>query len=327
MQYLKNEALPVIRSDWKGNPFHNNEFQYLDTPFRPSFRQLFKWQTSRNPQREEKKAETWTVPVSSTTNFLQAAEDFITWLGHASFLIQINGIRLVIDPVLYDLPFIKRQVSVPFPIEALEGIDYLLLSHDHRDHCDKKSIQNLLGNNTPAKILTSLGMSRTIKSWVEPLIIEEAGWYQKYQTEGGVDIYFMPSRHWSRRGLFDFNRVLWGSFVIQHGNKTIYFGADSGPGDHFSEIGQLFPEIDVAMIGIGAYAPDYMMQEIHTSPEQATDAFLQLGAKKLIPMHYGTYDLSDEPMGEPYRWIKQIFEEQKMLERLILARVGEAITI
>lgn len=325
MQYIKNDRLPTIRPDWPGNPYDGKQFHYTHEPFYPSFRKLLKWQLSPNPQRAEKKADDWAPARASDFSYLlDKRQDCIVWLGHATFLIQLNGIRLITDPIFNGLPFLKRRVELPFPLEQLRGIDYILLSHDHRDHCDKRSLQDLLKYNRPRKILAPLKLSGVIASWVDGVPVEEAAWYQTYHTEG-VEVAFLPTRHWSRRGMFDFNRVLWGSFLVRSGDKQTYYGADSGMGPHFEEIGRLFPGIGHALIGIGAYKPAYMMQEIHTSPGEALQAFQQLGARTLIPMHYGAYDLSDEPASEPYYEIQRHFQEAGLLEKLRLPAVGEAV--
>ncbi|GJM36163.1 MAG: membrane protein [Saprospiraceae bacterium] len=324
MQFLYNPSLDIIKTDWPGNAFDGTEFQYADHAFRPDWRKLWRWQTGSNPQRAEKKADNWRPEVSQDHSYLHSSDDYIVWLGHASFLIQLGGVRLITDPVLFDLPFIPRKVQLPYPIPQIRDLDYILVSHDHRDHCDKKSIKTLLQNNRPKKLLTSLKLSTIIGSWAGDTPIEEAGWYQRYKmppTE--PEIFFLPARHWCRRGLLDFNRRLAGSFLIRYQGKTIYFGADSGIGTHFREIGQLFPSIDLALLGIGAYSPDYMMQEIHTNPEEAKQAFEMLGAKQLIPMHYGTYDLSDEPISEPYHRVGALFSDNGQEEKLVRLGVGD----
>ena len=327
MEYLKNSRLPLIRPDWQGNPHDGKRFHYMEEPFYPSFRKLLKWQLSPNPQRAAKKEDDWAPQLAVQQDYLEdKSRDGIVWLGHATFLIQLNGVRLITDPIFNGLPFLKRRVALPFPLDQLKDIDYILLSHDHRDHCDKRSLQDLLKTNRPRKILAPLKLSKVISPWVGNVPVEEAAWYQVFRTEG-AEITFLPSRHWCRRGLFDFNRVLWGSFMIRSGEKKIYFGADSGMGSHFEEIGQLFPGIQYAMIGIGAYKPDYMMQEIHTNPQEAMEAFRHLGSENLIPMHYGTYDLSDEPASEPYRLIQEYFRNAGQSDQLTLPAIGEFITL
>jgi L-ascorbate metabolism protein UlaG (beta-lactamase superfamily) len=325
MKFLKNDQLKTVKEDWPGNPYQNGAFQYLDKPFRPSWRKFLKWRFHKNPNDQAKKQDDWRPPTYPDASFLDSDRDFIAWLGHATFLLQIQGVRLITDPVLFDLPFIPRFVHPQFPVEAVKGIDYLLLSHDHRDHCDKKTIKALLRHNRPRKILTSLKMSDVIRSWANGTAIEEAAWYQIFDTSGEVEITFLPSRHWCRRGLTDFNRRLWGSFLIRTSKHTIYFGADSGYGDHFRETGERFPDMDLALLGIGAYRPAFMMEEIHTSPSQAVQAFKDLGARRMLPMHYGTYDLSDEPISEPYHQIQEIFKKEAMPGRLVLPKVGEPV--
>lgn len=325
MDFLFNPDLPLIKPDWPGNPHDGKMFTYTKRPFRPSYRKLIRWLLSANPQKAEKKADDWRPEIHPSTDHLEGSRDFICWLGHACFLIQINGTRLITDPVLTDLPFKKRMVQPPFTLSEIRGIDYILLSHDHRDHCDQDSLLTLLENNRPKKILAPLSLGRVIRPWIGDIAVEEAGWYQQFRLEKGEPlITFLPSRHWSRRGLLDFNRVLWGSFLIQ-GEKNIYFGADSGYSEYFSEIGQLFPRIDYALLGIGAYRPAYMMQEIHTSPSEAFDAYRDLNAQYFIPMHYGTYDLSDEPISEPYRFIRQIFQENEMPDKLKALGINEVL--
>lgn len=324
MDFLLNPNLELIKPNWPGNPHDGKMFRYPDQPFFPSFRKLIKWQFSGNPQRAQKKADNWKPSVHEAMDHLDQNKDFICWLGHASFLIQIDGQRLLTDPVFSDLPFIPRLVNPPFPLTAIRDIDYILLSHDHRDHCDRASLTTLLKHNRPKKILAPLAISKVIRPWVGDIPIEEAGWYQQFKTgTGPLEITFLPSRHWSRRGLLDFNRVLWGSFMIRGKDHTVYFGADSGYGSHFTEIGQLFSGIDYALLGIGAYSPDYMMQEIHTNPAEAFRAYQQLNASYMIPMHYGTYDLSDEPISEPYQGIHAEFEEQP--KKLKALGINEAL--
>lgn len=321
MQYLKNEALDTILPDWKGNPHDGKEFQYLGKSFRPDIKIIMRMAVTPNPQRREKREDQWRPSIHTDTSYIDSGKDFISWLGHASFLMRINGKLLLTDPVFYNLAVLKRFVPIPLQLSELASLDYLLISHDHRDHCDKKSIKNILQYAQP-KILTSLKMSNVISKWVGNTKIQEAGWYQRYQTKD-VEIIYLPAQHWCRRGLMDFNKVLWGSFIIRTADYCIYFGGDSATGSHFEEIGRLFPNIDVAILGIGAYKPDFMMQDVHTSPDEAFEAFQQLGAKKMIPMHYGTYDLSNEPISEPLSLLKKAFAAADITDRLLPLGIGE----
>ena len=144
MQYLLNPDLDTIKSDWKGNPFDGKEFQYVDKPFYPNWGVVSKMLISPNPQLRQKWQDKWRPKVFTDDSFLDSSKDYVVWLGHASFLIQINGIRLLTDPVFYNLALLKRFVPMPFSLEIFKTLDYILLSHDHRDHCDQKSLQRVL---------------------------------------------------------------------------------------------------------------------------------------------------------------------------------------
>jgi L-ascorbate metabolism protein UlaG (beta-lactamase superfamily) len=327
IEFLKNDNLKTILPEWRGNPFSNNEFLYTDAPFRPLLKDLLRWQSSRNPQYLEKKQDTWQPKVLTDTKILDSKEDFMVRLGHASFLIQLKGVRILTDPVLGSALGLRRIPRQPFTYKQLGRIDILLLSHDHRDHCDGQNLRELFQYQKPL-ILTTLKMSSLLKSWLPNANIQEAAWFQQYQLPySDLTITLLPSQHWCRRGLLDFNRRLWGSFMIESKGKTVYFGSDSAVGKHFSQIGSLFPQIDWAILGIGAYKPDYMMQKVHTNPQEAFDSFLQLGAKRMLPMHYGTFNLSDEPISEPYREIQRAFSAANKMENLCLAAIGEQILI
>lgn len=325
--YRYNPDLPIIKTGWPGNPYDKGAFGYVKEPFFPEWRTIFRMMTTPNPQAEEKKADQWRPQVIDSREWMaDKSRDFIIWLGHASFIIQLGGVRFITDPVLQDIPFVPRLVQNPFPPSEITGIDYILLSHDHRDHCDRGSLQGLLQSNQPRKILAPLEMNRTISGWVNGTPIEMAGWYQQFKTEQDEpQVYFLPTRHWSRRGLFDFNKVLWGAFLIEYEGRRYYFGGDSSLHWHYEDTASLFPGIDMAMLGIGAYAPAYMMQDVHTNPEEAVTAWQQLGAKRLLPMHYGTYDLSNEPISEPYRRVQQAMSKVAAADQLLLPGINEPI--
>lgn len=327
MEYRSNPSLPFVRTDWQGNPYQDGAFQYLQDPFFPAWKTVFRMVTTPNPQRKAKKADTWGILVRRSTSWMNERErDFLVWLGHATFVLQFGGVRYITDPVLHSMPMVPRLAFPPYPVSALKDIDYILISHDHRDHCDKKTIRELLQVNPKAKILTSLGMDRTIKSWIGNTQVQMAGWYQRYDTpQHEPQLTFLPTRHWSRRGLWDFNKVLWGAFLLEYNGKRHYFGGDSAYQWPFADTGERFPDIDVAMLAIGAYAPAYMMQGAHMNPEEAMTAFQEIGARRMLPMHYGTYDLSNEPISEPRRRVLAAAAEAGRREDLILPAINEVI--
>ncbi|MCE7039573.1 MBL fold metallo-hydrolase [Dyadobacter sp. CY312] len=309
MPFTSNPELPYVNLpfEWQGTPVtEKGRFVNHELPFNESLIELLKWQTQRNPQKAEKQNDLWRLNVPESCDFLNTQEDVIVWLGHASFFIRLSGISILIDPVFVNNPFLRRLCPLPVPIESFKNLDYILISHDHRDHCDEKTIRLLAANNPNTTWLTGLNMTKLLSGFTKSSKIQTAGWYQQYETDPKLKITYVPSRHWGKRGLGDTNLRLWGGFVIQCAGKTIYFCGDSGYGSHFADAAKVFPDIDYCLVGIGAYKPEFFMGQSHTSPADAFRAFLDTKAKMMIPMHYGTFDLADEPIGDPIRVLKQL---------------------
>lgn len=220
---------------------------------------------------------------------------------------------------------IKRMAALPCSIYDLIGIDYLLLSHGHRDHYDESTVNQLLDQNPKMELLLPLKLSQLLKSKRKKATYQEAAWWQQYQITKDIEVTFLPAKHWNRRYLHDFNRQLWGSFMIKAPELSIYFAGDSAYDGHFQEIKEVMGSPDVCMMPIGAYKPEYIMKEAHMNPQEAVQAFHDLDGGVMIPMHYGTYDLSDEPLGEPVRMLKSM--EKKMQGRLLISEVGQQLTM
>jgi len=233
-------------------------------------------------------------------------KDTLIWLGHASFFLNLNGVKILIDPHFYNTFLYKRHSSAPVAPDLFSGIDYILLSHDHADHFCEKSLKQLILQNSKLTFLAGLKMDYLISKVIsQQANILTADWYQKYFLKTPIDIFFVPSRHYSRRIGHSFNEHLWGGFIISYksaegNNRTIYFGGDSGSGNHFCELNKLFSP-DLAILGIGAYKPGWFMHPNHMSPTDALKAFDASGASVMIPMHYGTFNLSNELMANPLK--------------------------
>ncbi len=318
-KYTSNENLKTIKADWKGVPvdekgrFVNHEF-----PFLPQASKMLKWTLSRNPQREEKKNDTARLEIKDPTAFLNSEKDGILWLGHASFFIRLGGKSILLDPVFGEPRFLKPFVFVPSPIEKIKAVDYVLLSHDHRDHADENSIRAIAQKFPEARFYGGLRMEALLKDWITPTNeVQTAGWFQQYNLpDENVKISFLPVRHWCKRGIFDTNHILWGGYVIEGAGKTIYFSGDSGFGSHYTETAEVFPNIDYFLIGIGGYKPRWMMEENHNTPEEAVKALTDARAKTLVPMHYGRFDLADEPPSEPLRLLNEAAQKQGLSDKL-----------
>ncbi len=283
---------------------------------------ILRWKLFQNPKLSLKRRPK-ILPLEVVTDLqsLDQKEDFICWLSHASFLIQLKGKRILIDPVFGDIPFYKREIPTPYRVEDLGQIDYLLISHTHYDHFDKASIRAL--DKMKPKAIIPLNMRKILKKTAVNISSHELDWYEAYQTED-LTITLVPARHWSRRSFFDKNNVLWGGYILSIENKTIYFAGDTAVGSHFKEIGERY-NIDVALLPIGAYKPEFIMKDNHLNPQEAFDAFEKLQAKQMIPMHYGTFNLTDEPLDEPLQWMQKI--DEKNPNKIIFLKAGEVLNI
>jgi L-ascorbate metabolism protein UlaG (beta-lactamase superfamily) len=330
--YVKNENAPVLKDGWKGNPvdqkgrFMNDEFPYL-----PKATGILKWTLEGNPYKEEKQRDTARLLVRDPAEFLESGRDGILWLGHAGFFIRLNGVSILIDPVFGKPNFVTEYVSVPSPLERLPRVDYVLLSHDHRDHCDEFTLRSIAERFPEAAFLGGLGMDDLFSEWTTPTNrAVTTGWFQPFdlgRRSDGLEIYLVPVRHWSRRGLFDMNRRLWGGYIIKSSKATIYFGGDSGYGRHFREAGEVAREIDYFLIGIGAYEPRWFMEPNHTTPAEALQAFIDAGARTLVPMHYGRFDLSNEPPSHPLEKLKDEAARRGYADRVRPVDIYESIII
>jgi L-ascorbate metabolism protein UlaG (beta-lactamase superfamily) len=340
----KNKDLETIWADWEkkgGNPTDENGlFLNMDTVGyeKATFSKVMKWQTSKNEYKSRKDNESQATEVLKDDSFLNSKDDMVVMLGHATVFIRLAGKQILIDPVLGNVPvpnveFLsssKRFSEFPIDPMKLTNLDYILISHSHYDHCDKSSLKLIQKQNPKAKILTGLRMQTLMQSWMPKHEIQEAGWFQKYITDKALEIVFIPSCHWSNRGLNDANETLWGGFIIKSNSKTVYFSGDSGYGNgtHFKKIGELFPNIDLAMIGAGAFAPTWFMKYNHQEPADTLRAFRDCKAKRLIPFHFGTFDLSDEPLNEPAKVLEQLEKNGEIrLDELKIIKFGEVVLI
>jgi L-ascorbate metabolism protein UlaG (beta-lactamase superfamily) len=245
----------------------------------------------------------------------------LTWIGHATWLVQLDGLSFLTDPILSDsLPgFIERNVPPGLPFDRLPRVDAALVSHNHYDHLDLPTLKRL-----GAPVVAGLGTERLLRR--ERLAATPLGWWESTRV-GGVRITFVPAQHFSQRGLFDRNRALWGGFVIEGSSATIYFAGDTALFPGFRQIGERF-HVDAALLPIGAYDPSWFMAPVHLSPEEALRAFADLGATTFFAMHWGTFKLGDEPLDEPPRRLEA---ERLRLglprERVRVLAVGETAEV
>lgn len=244
----------------------------------------------------------------------------LTWLGHASFLVQLDGVNLLTDAVLFEriTGGIRRNVPPALGVNELPPIAASLVSHNHYDHLDLPTLAAVgapvIGGIGIGRYLTRIGLECT-----------ELDWWQRVDV-AGVQVSFVPSQHWSRRGLSDVNQSLWGGFVIEGHAARVYHAGDTAYFEGFREIGRRFPDIDAAMLPIGAYDPAWFMEQQHMNPEQATQGFVDLGARRFVAMHWGTFKLTDEPLDEPPERLRAEWKRRGLDEaRLGVPAVGESL--
>lgn len=260
----------------------------------------------------------------------------ITWLGHSTFLIQMGGINILTDPIFGSPSFLfPRVLPLGIPLASLPPIDAVVLSHNHPDHMDAPSLRHIIKTFPHAKILVPEGD----KAWFERRgynnAIEHSWWEDVQLAMPNVDVApvrftFLPAAHWSQRGVFDRNKSLWGSWMIEWQGHCIYFAGDTAYAHHFANIGHHFPAIDVALMPVGPCEPHEWMAHTHVSAEQAGQAFLDLKARQFIPMHWGTFIFGYDHFEMPIERIKNWWQKNNDLvldKELLLCKVGQRLEV
>lgn len=226
----------------------------------------------------------------------------VTWIGHSTLLVQLDGLNVLSDPHWGQRasPFSwvgPRRLNAPgLAFENLPRIDVVVISHDHYDHLDLDTVRRLAETHDPLFVVP-LGL----KAWFAEngmSRVEELDWWQAYEHRG-VRFVCVPAQHFAQRTLLDGNRRLWASWAIVGADRRLFFGGDSGYFSGFKEVGERLGPFDLAAVAIGAYVPAEIMKSGHTSPEEAVQAFLDLRARVLLGIHWGTFDLAEEPLDEP----------------------------
>jgi L-ascorbate metabolism protein UlaG (beta-lactamase superfamily) len=269
------------------------------------------------------------MPMSGTSRpveLLKADELGVTFIGHSSFLLQVNGRKLLVDPVFSKrLILLRRQRRPGTAVEQLPAIDMVLLTHAHMDHLDMASLRGViratrrLTGRTPEVIVP-----RGVEDLVERLGFSQVhglSWWEQIEVQG-LQITMTPCKHWGARMFRDTHRG-YGGYVVEGDGQSVYHSGDTAYFDGFREIGErLKPE--VALLPIGAYFPD-TYRSVHTSPEEAVRGFVELGAQKMVPMHYGTFRLGREPMEEPVQRLEAEAMRLGIKDRIKILEEGETM--
>jgi L-ascorbate metabolism protein UlaG (beta-lactamase superfamily) len=259
---------------------------------------------------------------------LSLPDDRVWWIGHSTTLSRLGGKMILTDPIFSQraspLQLIgpKRRTLPALDIEQLPKIDFIVISHNHYDHFDYPSIRQLLTRFPHVVIMVPLGLKRILLKWGAKNVVELDWW--DCSTIDGLTFSATPAIHWSNRGLFDVNKALWCGWMIeaktanQNQTKTVYFMGDTCYSAELKEIAKRFPSINLALIPIGAYAPRWYMQSQHIDPKQAVQLYDELQCQSAIAIHWGAFELADEPLDEP----AQLLNDHKADRAFYLLKIG-----
>ncbi len=278
-----------------GEVFHNLGEEKLEK----SFVEFLKWRLTS-------KRDDWPKWVNIKQQKVprqrvKKGEVSVTFINHATLLMQIDGVNILTDPVYSKRtsPFSfmgPKRVKLPgVKFEDLPKIDVILISHNHYDSFDVATLNRLIDRDDPL-ILMGIGNDYYLDEKNEKKL-QIMDWQDSFEFKG-LKFIFLPARHWSKRGIFDTNKSLWGAFAIL-GSKKVYFAGDSGYAKHFKDAKRQFGAFDLSLIPIGAYEPRWFMAKAHINPEEAVQAHLDLGSKKSIAIHFGTFQLTNEAIDDP----------------------------
>lgn len=250
----------------------------------------------------------------------------VAWLGHASFLLQGAGLSLLIDPVFsrhcapLRLPFLPRLTPPPCALADLPAIDAVLLTHSHYDHLDLPTLKRL-GQGTP--LIVPEGHARWLRRAGFQNVIE-LPWFSSTQLSSGVTLTATPAQHFTARTLWDRNQAHWCGWHLAGAGHSLWHAGDSAYSADFRQIGQRLGPIDLGMIPIGAYQPRHIMRTMHMNPEEAVTVFRETSCRRAVAMHWGTFRLTDEPLGEPPLRLAQALQDQGLpADAFIAGAVGQ----
>ena len=257
----------------------------------------------------------------------------VTWIGHATALVQYRDIAYLTDPHLFQYPFrfefgIKPRVTQPaLDFEEMPDIDFVVISHNHYDALDHRTV-DLIGDRVTWYVPLGLKTWFTGRGIAAGRVIE-LDWWESHNFEDRAEITLTPAQHWSRRGPWDTNKSLWGGWAVKVDDFNSWFAGDTGYHDsYFREIGERLGPFRLAMIPIGAYAPRYYMQSAHVDPSQAVDLHLEVRARQSMPLHWGTFQLTIEPLLEPAQLLVAEMQKRGLpLEQFRPVDIGETLVL
>ena len=310
--------------------FDGKVFKNIDGVKAKGFKDIFRLLTQapkRGPWTEITTVDPKPNPPAKVNEGIQ-----ITFVNHSTFLIQVAGLNILTDPVWskrvspFQFAGPKRMRPPGLNMDQLPQIDLILLSHNHYDHLDLPTVQKLVGEHQP-KIVTPLGVGQFIKGRAGGEATD-LDWWETFAFSDEVKISAVPAQHFSGRGILDRDATLWCGYMIDTPGQKIYFAGDSGYGSFFKTIGERHPDIDLALLPIGAYAPVWFMSPIHTTPEEAAKIHMEVNAKQSVASHFGTFPLAYEGMKEAQTGLQAALQKFGIpAEQFWVLEEGEGRTI
>jgi len=298
---------------------------------RRSFSALLTWRLSpKQSYTEEEETYLPKVLKNAKEQVLEHKDkDFILWIGHGTYLIKTGEIIWLLDPMFSQRAVLPARKTPPAltaaDINALFPQVNVIISHNHYDHLDSDSIEDLSGNT---HFYVPVGLKETLRDWQPSATITEMDWWDQIMLVEGFELHCLPAQHWSIRAFDAANASLWASYMIVTPKRTIYFGGDSGYFIGYREFGKKYEKIDYALLPTTAYHPRWFMHYAHMNVKEAVQAFFELGATYFVPTQWGTFRLGDNPAGYPMLDLKQHIKENQLdPQRFLILDIGQMLLL
>ena len=320
----QQKELYALSENFLNGKFKNQHISPMNVDYWKIFKELTKKAPNRNPSKNVLVEKIDSTVIENHNKNIT----YLTWFGHSTFLLEIDGKKILIDPMLGEVPAphpllgSKRySKDLPIEIEKLPFIDAVILSHDHYDHLDYESILKL--KDKVGQYFTPLGLGNHLIEWgVSNEKIKELDWWDDIEFEG-IKLVCTPARHFSGRGIFDRATTLWCSWVIKGEKDNIFFSGDSGYDTHFKEIGEKYGPFDISLMECGQYNEDWKL--LHMMPEETVQASLDLKSKLTLPIHWGGFTLAFHDWTDP---IERILSKANELNVPITTpKIGEQVIV
>jgi len=316
---------------------HFNGRKFFDPDGAPpkSLRQVLRWQFGRGRQRQAWPKWVPSPHADTPPARVDGGKVRLSFVGHVSWLIQTAGLNILIDPVWSERASPirwagpRRHNDPGIAFDVLPPIDVALVSHGHYDHLDIATLSKLAEKFSP-RVITPLGNDVAMRRADDKVRAEAFDWHDRVELGNGIAVTLVPTRHWTARGLYDRNKALWASFVLETPAGKVYIVCDSGygSGKHFRDVGQAHGPLRLAILPIGAYEPRWFMRDQHMNPSDAVKALDDCGAQAALAHHHGTFQLTDEAIDAPFTALQAALDDAKIpRERFVALKPGQVFEL